>query len=99
MRKYPPATFLIRRADTNYTFTDTNVTIRKDIRVMIPVMAIHHDPAVYKDPEVFNPDRFTDEEIAARHPMSFLAFGDGPRNCIGKYHSLLYRKVFYNISK
>ncbi|XP_057322394.1 probable cytochrome P450 6a14 [Microplitis mediator] len=83
LRKYPPATFLIRRADTNYTFTDTNVTIRKDIRVMIPVMAIHHDPAIYKDPEVFNPDRFTDEEIAARHPMSFLAFGDGPRNCIG----------------
>lgn len=86
LRKYPPATFLVRRADANYTFSNMNVTIRKDIRVMIPVMAIQRDPAIYGDPERFDPERFSDEEVTKRHPMSFLAFGDGPRNCIGNYH-------------
>ncbi|XP_074096816.1 putative cytochrome P450 6a14 [Cotesia typhae] len=83
LRKYPPATFLVRRADANYTFNNTNVTIRKDIRVMIPVMAIHRDPAIYGDPERFDPERFSEEELIKGRPMSFLAFGDGPRNCIG----------------
>ena len=42
---------------------------------MIPVYSIHHDPKIYKNPEAFNPDRFSASEKAERHPFSFLPFG------------------------
>ncbi|KOX72548.1 putative cytochrome P450 6a20 [Melipona quadrifasciata] len=59
------------------------LTIPKRIMVWIPILAIHRDPDNYPNPDVFNPERFSEESIAARHPMTFLPFGDGPRNCIG----------------
>lgn len=42
---------------------------------MIPVHAIHHDSRYYYDPELFNPDRFSPEEINKRPHFTFLPFG------------------------
>lgn len=50
---------------------------------MVPVYAIHHDAEWYPEPEMFDPNRFLPNEAQKRHPMSFLSFGEGPRNCIG----------------
>lgn len=51
---------------------------------MIPVFALHRDPEYYPNPDVFDPDRFTPENKKLRPPCTYLPFGDGPRNCIGK---------------
>ncbi|KAK0073809.1 hypothetical protein PV325_009196 [Microctonus aethiopoides] len=83
LRKYPPAMVLVRRSDCQYTFAGTHLTIPKNTLIMISLMGIHNDPKIYPNPNVFDPERFTPEAIASRHPMSYLAFGDGPRNCIG----------------
>ncbi|XP_051173283.1 cytochrome P450 6k1-like [Leptopilina boulardi] len=93
LRKYPPATMLQRKACEKYTFSGTNVTIEKDSRVWVPVYAIHRDPNNYPKPEVFNPERFEDEEVKLRHPMLFLPFGEGPRNCIGARFAVFQTKV------
>lgn len=74
---------LVRRSNVEYTFA-CGVTIPKDTLVLISVLGIHHDPNIYPDPDTFDPERFTKEAVAARHRMSYLPFGDGPRNCIGK---------------
>lgn len=66
---------------SSYTFEKTKVTIPPKTLVWIPLYAIHHDPKIYSDPEAFIPERFNGDVV--RHPMHYLPFGDGPRNCIG----------------
>lgn len=43
--------------------------------IMIPAHAIHHDSRYFYDPELFNPDRFSSEEVKKRPHYSFLPFG------------------------
>jgi cytochrome P450 family 6 len=47
----------------------------------------------YSQPEVFNPDNFSAEKKSERSPYSFMAFGQGPRNCIGMRFALLQVKT------
>lgn len=83
LRKYTPVVALTRKAVDDYKVRSSHVTIEKGTTILIPAYAIHHDPKYYLDPEKFDPDRFTPDQIKNRHPMTFLGFGDGPRNCIG----------------
>lgn len=53
------------------------------MKVMISVHGVHHDPENYPNPDIFDPSRFTPEQIAKRHPSDFLGFGLGPRDCNG----------------
>lgn len=51
------------------------------------------DPDFYPEPEQFIPERFSPENKAKRHPMTFLPFGDGPRNCLAFRLGFLITKV------
>ncbi|XP_076072095.1 cytochrome P450 3A11-like [Mytilus galloprovincialis] len=57
--------------------------IPKNAEIMIPIHAIHRDPEFWEEPDKFDPERFTPENKAKRHPYSYLPFGHGPRSCIG----------------
>ncbi|XP_011501310.1 PREDICTED: cytochrome P450 6A1-like [Ceratosolen solmsi marchali] len=83
LRKYPVITILTRQATNAFTFSQTQTTIPKDTRIWIPVYAIHRDPAIYTNPETFNPERFDEGNMKERHTFNYLPFGAGPRNCIG----------------
>ncbi|CAD7079526.1 unnamed protein product [Hermetia illucens] len=83
LRKYSPSLALRRIAQEDYKVPNTNLVIEKGTPVMIPNYEIHHDERYYPNPEKFDPDRFRPEVWKARHAMTFLSFGDGPRNCIG----------------
>lgn len=74
-----PVPLLLREASKDYRVPNSNIVIEKGTQAFIPVYAIHHDPEIYPDPETFNPERFSEETKAKRHPTAFLAFGDGPR--------------------
>ena len=50
---------------------------------------IMKDEKYFNNPEKFDPDNFSPEKKAERNPYAFLAFGQGPRNCIGMRFALL----------
>ena len=50
----------------------------------------------WKEPESFRPERFYEKDTsdyAAKHPFAFLAFGGGPRTCIGYKFALQEGKM------
>ncbi len=69
-------------------YKDKKVTVEKDTVLLIPFYSIHHDPDIYEQPEEFKPERF-DESVGGikkfKENGTFLAFGDGPRMCLGKF--------------
>jgi cytochrome P450 len=48
------------------------------------IYGVHHNPAIWSNPETFDPDRFTPGSSSERHRFGYLPFGGGPRLCIGK---------------
>ncbi|XP_015599572.1 cytochrome P450 6k1 [Cephus cinctus] len=83
LRKYPTVPILNRICTKDIELPGTNVVIPKGLDVMIPVLGIQRDPSIYPDPDKFDPERFNEENIAARHAYTYLPFGEGPRICIG----------------
>lgn len=51
------------------------------------------DPEHFEHPEVYDPDRFSKENIDKIKKMAYLGFGEGPRLCIGKYFGLFQVKA------
>lgn len=92
LRKYPQAIRGERLAVNDYFIKDYNITVPKGMIVQVPVYAIHHDPQHYPDPEKFDPDRFNPEQTSMRHPLTYLPFGAGPRNCIAMRFALTEMK-------
>lgn len=54
--------------------------IPKGSTVFTSIYGMHHDPRYWKQPELFRPRRFLEDEI---NKYAFLPFGVGPRRCLG----------------
>uniref|UniRef100_A0A1B0BSR5 Cytochrome P450 n=1 Tax=Glossina palpalis gambiensis TaxID=67801 RepID=A0A1B0BSR5_9MUSC len=70
-----------------------NFALRNGTPVYIPIYALQRDPKYWKNPEIFDPERFSAENKKLHHPMTYLPFGTGPHNCIGMRIGLLQSKV------
>ncbi|XP_044255032.1 cytochrome P450 6A1-like [Tribolium madens] len=93
LRKYPPIPVLTRKCTKDYTIPNTSIQLNRGVSVSIPVLALHNDPEYYPNPEKFDPDRFSEDNVKARHGFTWLPFGEGPRICIGLRFGLLQSKV------
>ena len=85
LRKYPPVPILNRECTNDFKIPSTDVVLKKGMATVIPVLALHHDPKYYPEPERFDPERFNEDENAKRHHYVYLPFGEGPRICIGTF--------------
>lgn len=74
-----------RVCNKTYRVPGTDVTLDRGTRIHVPAQAVQRDPEYYPDPDKFQPERFSEENRKTRPSYSFLAFGEGPRICIGFY--------------
>lgn len=66
--------------------------------IWFPVDAIHMDPKYYPNPEIFDPERFSDENKGNIQSGTYFPFGVGPRNCIGSRFALLgVKAIVYHL--
>lgn len=57
--------------------------------VALGIYAVHHDPRLWPNPEVFDPDRFSPENVRERDRWHFIPFAGGGRACIGEHFARL----------
>lgn len=56
--------------------------------ISVVTAMLHRDPVWGDNVELFDPDRFTRERVAARPPDAYKPFGTGQRACIGQQFAL-----------
>jgi cytochrome P450 len=61
--------------------------------VLLSPYVTHHSPAVWENPEAFDPERFNPENTARRSRFAFYPFGGGQRQCIGSRYALMQMQV------
>nr|ASX93988.1 cytochrome P450 CYP324C1 [Zygaena filipendulae] len=81
LRKYSTMGWLDRVARREYR-VDERVTLAPGAPVYVNAAGMHWDPRYFPRPELFLPERF--EPPHAPQPFTYLPFGEGPRQCIGK---------------
>jgi cytochrome P450 len=87
LRLYPPFWMIDRMAVADDSVGD--MAIPRGSTVIVYVYGAHHAPRYWPNPENFDPERFTKEEVKQRAPFTFLPFGGGPRVCIGQHYAML----------
>ncbi|XP_070785555.1 cytochrome P450 17A2 [Enoplosus armatus] len=95
MRIRPVSPVLIPHA----AMTDSSIgghSVSCGTRVLVNMWSIHHDPQHWDQPDLFNPDRFLDNQGQRVTPSCFLPFGAGPRVCVGE--SLARLELFLFLS-
>ena len=85
LRLYPPAWLITRRTTQSLVISDVNVPA--DSILILSPWVVHRHPAVWTDPDRFDPGRFT-EPAGVRQP-GYLPFGLGSRLCIGREFALM----------
>ncbi|KRZ87262.1 Thromboxane-A synthase [Trichinella sp. T8] len=91
LRLYPPLVLLVVRTCIKEC-TINEIPFVPGVQVLFPTYSIHHDETIWPEPDRFLPERFIGSDCA-HHPMAWLPFGAGPRNCIGKRFAEMQFKI------
>lgn len=81
MRLYPPGWLMTRRALADDHLGPYFVAAGSEI--YISPYLIQRNPALWDNPDQFDPDRFVRHPHAERYPLAHIPFSAGPRKCIG----------------
>lgn len=89
LRMYPPVPLVARDIDEDVRIG--NCVIPKGTVALAAIYFLHRHPKVYKDPDVFLPERFL--ETGTANPFAYVPFSAGSRNCIGQRFAQLEEKI------
>ncbi|KAL1394468.1 hypothetical protein pipiens_011932 [Culex pipiens pipiens] len=92
MRLFPIGPIVARKATGDVQLTQ--VTVPAGANVTIPIYKLQRNPQYWgSDAEAFDPERFSPERTARRHPYCYIPFTAGLRNCVGIRYSWQLMKV------
>ncbi|XP_062454359.1 ultra-long-chain fatty acid omega-hydroxylase isoform X2 [Rhea pennata] len=92
LRLHPPVTAVSRRCTKDIALHDGHV-VPSGTTCLLSIYGTHHNPSVWPEPQVFDPLRFSPENMQGRSPLAFVPFSAGPRNCIGQSFAMAEMKV------
>ncbi|XP_028568268.2 ultra-long-chain fatty acid omega-hydroxylase isoform X2 [Podarcis muralis] len=92
LRLHPPVTAISRRCTEDVKLPDGKIIPKGNI-CLVSIFGTHHNPAVWPEPEVYNPHRFEPKALQNQSPLAFVPFSAGPRNCIGQNFAMSELKV------
>lgn len=100
LRKWPAGVQIDRMCVKDYIYDDGNrhFKIEKGACINFSVFSVQRDPNFFPNPDVFDPERFSDENKCNIVSGTYVPFGVGPRNCIGKFKTSI-QKVLKSSSK
>ena len=81
LRMYPITPIIINRECAEDIEIPGLGTIEAGTKVTLDMYSLHYDADLWGpvDPKIFYPERFATK----RHRLAWVAFGAGPRNCVG----------------
>jgi cytochrome P450 len=91
MRLYPPAPAISRQPLVPLVLAGEQLT--PATQVTITIYPLHRNRRVWKNPDSFDPNRFTVDQTKARPRYAYLPFGAGPRVCIGASFAMIEATV------
>jgi len=94
LRLYPPGWLLTRRSIGPDRLAGHALPPGTD--VFLSPFVVHRHPAIWDNPDRFDPDRFRPGHDAERYRFAYLPFGIGPRHCIGENLALLEALLHLN---
>jgi cytochrome P450 len=92
LRKWPPASIVVRRAVRDFTFK--GFAIPAGTMVVVNQVFTHHMPEIWPEPDRFDPTRFTEQAQRDRHRFAFVPFGGGAHMCLGIHFAYMQAKCF-----
>lgn len=85
LRLHPPIGFAMPRDTPRHGAVICGIFIPGGVAVGVPAATIGRNSTVYPEPNRWHPDRwYGDDADLARMKVSFLGFGSGSRQCIGR---------------
>lgn len=101
LRMHPPTPMLVRKAHKHFT-VQTKQGKQYDIpeghTVASPIVVNNNIPYIYKDPEVYDPDRFGPkrQEDKVGGKFSYTSFSGGRHTCTGEAYAYMQIKVIWS---
>ncbi|GHH83867.1 cytochrome P450 [Streptomyces sulfonofaciens] len=87
LRLYPPIPFMHRPLLEDQVIAGQ--TLPEGTLVTASAWVAHHSPKLFKDPLVFDPDRFSPERRTEIPRHAYFPFGMGQRTCVGNHFAML----------
>lgn len=91
LRLHPPVFFLPRQALVDDEIDGFAIPAGAIVAPVVHV--IHRHPDVWDHPDRFDPGRFMALRAGGRHPLAWMPFGTGHRQCLGKDVALLEGQI------